>query len=593
MKKIILFTLLLIIIAPVIIYFTSVQMSKLSKANYSSGQPLAERYGWKYLKTAVDKDLLTSVEVTTPTIPFATDVTPFAYIKKYDLNNTNKIFGAAGVQGVWDQLYGVNKYSSDYFQQSPPTSADMDATLDHDFAMLAASNTVWVGMDFEWHFFEPKDNLFDYKYGDKIFETAQKYHINIVPMLSNSPAWAAPFSTPYTGDAPTLCIPKDLADPSNNVVIYGKGYVGSPLFNDYVKNVVSRYKPGGQYAKEHPGFDTKYGINNWVIWNEMEYGGWKDCYAIKSWLDYNASQIAGKNPNGSFSKYAQLFTGAYTTIKEVDPNAKVLNAGVTGGVPGADTVANLKELWRVFMDNQTKQPDILNFHYYGTAEGFYPHFKEVLDTRDSEGWKNKESWITEYGIAKASNQGKFFNTIKNDISGSSRTPNLFSRGLTKALWWSTKRYRFPQDAPWADTSNLNLFEDNFRPNPIYWYYDGFTHNNEDTFPDPYIEQQYALSSANVTKVNDAGKIKLSISIPHQFYSTPGTYVLLVGFENKVSNILPIMIDVLESNTTPQPTIAANPTPTTAAVAAPTTKQNRVLGPSGKNRIDIITSPKAR
>jgi hypothetical protein len=149
----------------------------------------------------------------------------------------------------------------------------------------------------------------------------------------------------------------------------------------YLRAAVNRYGPhgvywSGAYREQHPG-KAPLPINIWQIWNE-------------------ANLKSAMNPPTP-STYAQLLTLSHAPIKQTDPKAKVMFAGLLSHPPGGETA------W-TFLRDVYHQPgaryafDIMASNAYSpTVWGMLDDLNHIRQTMAANGQGPKPLWIDEVG----------------------------------------------------------------------------------------------------------------------------------------------------------------------------------------------------
>lgn len=194
-----------------------------------------------------------------------------------------------------------------------------------------------------WDSIQPsRRGPWDWSGTDREIATAANQGIRVLPFLAGIPGWAGHRGTRLPIDSARL----------------RRGWM------TFVRRVVHRYGPNGQFWREHPpGVDRGDGIvlrrwmpiHEWQIWNEANFF-------------YFAFPV-------SVPRYARLLKISYRAVKASDPRAKVILSGLfgepdQGGRYGMDASDFLARLYRV--------PGIRRF-FDGVA--LHPYAFHVRDLR--------------------------------------------------------------------------------------------------------------------------------------------------------------------------------------------------------------------
>src|SRR5688500_4687852 len=126
-----------------------------------------------------------------------------------------------------------------------------------------------------------KEAEFDFTQSDLAVEHAAENRIDLLPIVAETPLWARPKVRNWW--------PRRSKD-----------------FTAYVDALVARYGRGGEYWDEHPDVPDR-PIRHWQFFNEP----------------------------GRSRHYGPLLDAAYDAVKDADPRAKVVLAGLTGTEDGS------------------------------------------------------------------------------------------------------------------------------------------------------------------------------------------------------------------------------------------------------------------
>ena len=127
---------------------------------------------------------------------------------------------------------------------------------DRDFAKLAGSNVRLYRMDVLWNQVEPRPprsdgtHVYEWRYYDRMFRTAARHGVRILPILQGSPRWAA--SRPQ---------------------IQPRTTVGKAAFAAFAREAGKRYGPTGTLWTRTPWSRTSPAPSRlralyWQVWNE-------------------------------------------------------------------------------------------------------------------------------------------------------------------------------------------------------------------------------------------------------------------------------------------------------------------------------------
>ena len=145
-------------------------------------------------------------------------------------------------------------------------------TAHRDLGLIRDAGFTWVKQNFGWRDIELSKGQFDWSVTDRIMDQVDEFGLNILVRLDHQPAWAG-------GGYPLNGPPDNLED-----------------FADFCRALASRYR--GR-------------VDAYEIWNEPNL----------------AREWGGRAPNPA--EYVELLKVAYRAIKEADPGAVVITAGLT------------------------------------------------------------------------------------------------------------------------------------------------------------------------------------------------------------------------------------------------------------------------
>jgi hypothetical protein len=302
--------------------------------------------------------------------------------------------------------YGIASYLEYHF----------DLGLENLVRLESEAGIKWErGTGIRWDFVQPNSkDEWEWEDFDKIFQTFKNYGIEPVPHLANSALWAS-------------SAPPDL--PENERIRYPPEDIED--WKDFVREAVKRYGcgPGGKCLVKH-----------WEIWNEPD---------LRKFFNSSSSDTT--------ADFFPLLQTGYETIKEVDPDAKVLFPGVThmslGDGGWTDSL----------LDSGAGQYcDIFNFHIY-EPENAATYADQARTLMFEHGIENKPIWVTETSHEK----------IIEDSDGKMKLPVVFlqvmENNIVKIFWFNLR-----DPGPWAPPSEQGskrgLMEYDGTIKPSYYAY---------------------------------------------------------------------------------------------------------------------------
>lgn len=183
----------------------------------------------------------------------------------------------------------------------------------------------WSFTSILWGDVEPEQDVWNFEKADKIIQEAQKNQVNLIVKIRTGTCWA---TREKSSAQQTSSPPEALED-----------------YTEFVHTVVDRYKDA---------------VDFWAVENEMN--------TQRFWI-------------GTLEEYNQLIETAYTTIKEVDPSAQVLDSGMASMTYGMCIAKEMYEKGEV--------GEALTFYNeYYTRRGVHisseEELKEVLYSQEAE-----------------------------------------------------------------------------------------------------------------------------------------------------------------------------------------------------------------
>ncbi|NTV22224.1 MAG: glycoside hydrolase family 5 protein [Candidatus Yonathbacteria bacterium] len=225
--------------------------------------------------------------------------------------------------------------------------------LDAYFSLLKGLGTTWVRWDIQWGKIQPKDSsTYDWASADRVVETAKRYGMKSVVILTYAPDWAA---HPSCDKKIGKCPPAE-----------------SSQFATFAAEVTKRYKGS---------------IAVWEIWNEPNYTGF--------W-----------SPHPDVVAYGKLLRDTNDAIKEIDPNAFVLAGGLASVADDKfGDISPYTFIVSIYAQKLKNSFDGLSLHPYTypflpSYNATWNQWEQILDIREEmekNGDSEKKIWITEYG----------------------------------------------------------------------------------------------------------------------------------------------------------------------------------------------------
>jgi hypothetical protein len=276
---------------------------------------------------------------------------------------------------------------------------------------------------FDWSQIEPLPGEYFWEYPDSVMRGCEHYGLNLVVRLDQPPDWA--LSSGVKG----LLIDVD-------------------AYTVFVARVAQRYE--GR-------------VEAYVIWNEpnlaQEWGG------------------QPPDPEG----YAQLLRAAYTAVKESDPQALVVSAGLAPTNRGDETAMDDRVYLEVLYEAGAQEFfDVLGAHPYGFAYGpDDPHdaheglnFARLEDLREilvAHGDAEKPMWATEVGWTTEAVAGEQAWLQVTEEGQAAYLTGAFEKAGDEWPWlermavWNLSAGLDPED----EKRGYSIVDDQYRPRPAY------------------------------------------------------------------------------------------------------------------------------
>ncbi|HYN90256.1 MAG TPA: glycosyl hydrolase, partial [Ardenticatenaceae bacterium] len=249
-----------------------------------------------------------------------------------------------------------------------------------------------------WNFIEQTEGVFNWDKQDKALRDNERHGLGTLAILLGAPGhvwtgtsttqqrttelrvgggpvrWEGGDSGPQASECTGPPAPRGLYDPifadGTDEPGTGKDTNRGNPWARFVQLAVERYKPGGA-----AGVNVRY----WEIWNEPDL-----CHF---W-------------SGSPADYARLLKVAYLVIKQIDPQATVLWAGIAHG---ENSPSWLADFVRALNDDSMAHRhngffDAAASHQYSDVTHGYNFTRRIRGALAGTPWQNKPIWITESGV---------------------------------------------------------------------------------------------------------------------------------------------------------------------------------------------------
>ncbi len=290
---------------------------------------------------------------------------------------------------------------------------------------------LWIRQHFPWAQMEPERGVYSWERWDRIVALSEEYGLTLIAVLHTSPAWAR---EPKDGDN-LYAPPRDFAH-----------------YEGFIRHFAERYRDS---------------IDYYEIWDEPNiYPHWGERYV---------------QPIG----YVHLLQRAYGAIKEADPEAFVLSAGLASNVEeGGRNMSDLLFLQEMYEAGAKGYFDILAIKPYGFWSGpedrrldpGVTNFSRAVLLRQVmlRNGDNKAVWAVEFG----------WNSLPLDWAGEpppwgSDREEVQARRTVEAIG------RALEEWPWLGVMALMHLQPNASPDdPIH----GFALLNEDFSPRPTYQE---------------------------------------------------------------------------------------------------------
>jgi hypothetical protein len=326
-------------------------------------------------------------------------------------------------------FFGLNYYFKDI------TTADV--------LYLKKSGAKTVRWRMNWSHIEPSSGHFDWSAADAVVGDLAAQGIRVLPVMWGSPGWVAssaitpPISTQKQRDA----------------------------WSGYLRAAIKRYGPQGNYwtgsyRTQHPG-KTPLPIDTWQIWNE-------------------ANLSRAMNPPTP-STYAKLLTLSHTVIKQADPKAKVMFAGLLSHPNGASAWDFLRGVYQ--QPGARHAFDIMASNAYSSSVSrMLDDLGHIRQTMAANGQGPKPLWVTEVGWGSDPVNSANFGQTKGMQGQRKILVQAFSAleqkrsawRIGKVLWWNFRDPAGGKSSNCSFCTSAGLLTNDFKTKPAWSAFLNFT-----------------------------------------------------------------------------------------------------------------------
>jgi len=232
---------------------------------------------------------------------------------------------------------------------------ELESALDD----IAGLGFTWIRFDVSWERAQPEKNgPIRWEEFDRIFPAAAKRKLNLLPILTYAPKWAAM--------------------PIQEEVFFQLAPADPDQFADFAAKAARRYSPMG--------------IHTYEIWNEPNLKGFWE-------------------PASDPKDYTEVLKKSYIKIKQVDPKAFIVSGGLAPVKTRDGNISALEFLEEVYENGGKNYFDALAFHPYAfpdlpgeklSPSGWWARMSNPISSirsvMDANGDEGKQIWGTEFGV---------------------------------------------------------------------------------------------------------------------------------------------------------------------------------------------------
>jgi hypothetical protein len=327
-------------------------------------------------------------------------------------------------------LHAVFKHPRPFLGIDDPAFELKDESYRHcTLGRMAAAGIGYFRTTFDWSQVELQPNHYYLQRYDALVSDVARFHMRVLSLLGGAPSWRS--TAPSSGAKPGAYPP---ADPSQ--------------FAYFASQMVKRYGPGGSFWRENPSVPY-YPIRAWQVWNEPNLAF--------TW-----------EPQPNIPAYVQLLKATYEAIKQVDPGATVVTAGMPFFGP-SDETSFISAMYRAGARGYF---DALAIHAYSaTVAQAMQRLWTARKVMDRFGDRKKPLWVTEFGWAGGDPDGFITNPVgqRRNLANFLRLVQFSRRRLQlrEVMWYGW------QDSFWAPGPkswwefHVGLFTTQLRPKPAF------------------------------------------------------------------------------------------------------------------------------
>jgi hypothetical protein len=282
---------------------------------------------------------------------------------------------------------------------------------------IRASGARWVRVDVDWSGAEPSPGRYDFSTVDRVVEAAASRDLEVLGLLSYTPAWARPLGTDQFRP------PTDPAAMARFATVAG-------------------HRWGSRVAA-------------WEVWNEPNLGDY--------W-----------SPRADPAAYTRLLTTVAPALRAADPGTPVLSGGLAPAVTGDRDVDPVTFLDGIYVADGADALDAVAVHPYSyparpddlTTAGWnsFVRLPLIHAVMSENGDDDKKVWITEYGAPTGTSE---------QAVSPERQAELIANGIARArrLPWVATVLVYSLRDTGTDASdreqNFGVLRDDGSPKPAW------------------------------------------------------------------------------------------------------------------------------